>query len=107
MQVLTLTTKHNSQHFESTTLLLHKFQDLYFIIKRTSNFGVSTRWRVGMFVFSSRMDFLEMENRKLGKKVLHVSSQLAVLERRLQNRESADPAEVPTQFHSRQLYFLL
>lgn len=53
------------------------------------------------------MDFLEMENRKLEKKVLHVSSQLAVLERRLQNRESADPVEVPTQLHSRKLTAVL
>ncbi|XP_075881513.1 coiled-coil domain-containing protein 30 isoform X3 [Nelusetta ayraudi] len=40
-----------------------------------------------------RVDFLDMENRKLAKKVLHVSSQLAVLERRLQNRPSAKSAE--------------
>lgn len=63
-------------------------------------------WVVGFF-FSSRVDFLEMENRKLGKKVLHVSSQLAVLERRLQNRESADPTEVPTQLHFHKLTAVL
>nr|XP_046239326.1 coiled-coil domain-containing protein 30 isoform X2 [Scatophagus argus] len=42
-----------------------------------------------------RVDFLEMENKKLRNKLLHMSSQLAVLERSLQNRKSLHFATVP------------
>ncbi|XP_028261011.1 coiled-coil domain-containing protein 30 isoform X2 [Parambassis ranga] len=35
-----------------------------------------------------RVDFLEMENKKLGNKIFHMSNQLAVLQRRLQNMQS-------------------
>ncbi|XP_078104911.1 coiled-coil domain-containing protein 30 isoform X2 [Sander vitreus] len=35
-----------------------------------------------------RVDFLEMENKKLGNKILNMSKQLAVLERALQNMQS-------------------
>ncbi|CAJ1050534.1 coiled-coil domain-containing protein 30 isoform X1 [Xyrichtys novacula] len=35
-----------------------------------------------------RVDFLEIENRKLGNKLLHMSSQLAILERRSQNTQA-------------------
>ncbi|XP_028431192.1 coiled-coil domain-containing protein 30 isoform X3 [Perca flavescens] len=42
-----------------------------------------------------RVDFLEMENKKLGNKILHMSKQLAVLERGLQNMQSLHFAEVP------------
>ncbi|XP_067443090.1 coiled-coil domain-containing protein 30 isoform X3 [Thunnus thynnus] len=35
-----------------------------------------------------RVDFLEMENKKLGNKILHMSNQLAALERTLQNTQS-------------------
>ncbi|XP_041639016.1 coiled-coil domain-containing protein 30 isoform X2 [Cheilinus undulatus] len=35
-----------------------------------------------------RVDFLEMENKKLGNKILHMSTQLAVLERSLQNMQT-------------------
>ncbi|XP_029286623.1 coiled-coil domain-containing protein 30 isoform X10 [Cottoperca gobio] len=41
-----------------------------------------------------RVDFLEMENEKLGKKILHMSNQLAFLERSLQNMQSLHFAEV-------------
>ncbi|XP_039652615.1 coiled-coil domain-containing protein 30 isoform X2 [Perca fluviatilis] len=40
-----------------------------------------------------RVDFLEMENKKLGNKILHMSKQLAVLERGLQNMQSLHFAE--------------
>ncbi|XP_056220642.1 coiled-coil domain-containing protein 30 [Seriola aureovittata] len=40
-----------------------------------------------------RVDFLEMENKKLGNKILHMSNQLAVLERTLQNMQSLHFAE--------------
>ncbi|KAM9759055.1 uncharacterized protein ACNS7B_005851 isoform 1-T1 [Menidia menidia] len=40
-----------------------------------------------------RVDFLEMENRKLGNKILHMSNQIAVLERSLQNLQSQHFAE--------------
>ncbi|XP_037633075.1 coiled-coil domain-containing protein 30 isoform X2 [Sebastes umbrosus] len=40
-----------------------------------------------------RVDFLEMENKKLGNKILHMSHQLAVLERSLQNMQSLHFAE--------------
>ncbi|XP_070759212.1 coiled-coil domain-containing protein 30 [Enoplosus armatus] len=40
-----------------------------------------------------RVDFLEMENKKLGNKILHMSNQLAVLERSLQNLQSLHFAE--------------
>lgn len=46
-----------------------------------------------MFVLISRVDFLEMENKKLGNKILHMSKQLAVLERSLQNMQSLHLAE--------------
>ncbi|XP_027135426.1 coiled-coil domain-containing protein 30 isoform X2 [Larimichthys crocea] len=42
-----------------------------------------------------RVDFLELENKKLGNKILHMSNQLAVLERSLQNMQSLHFAEVP------------
>ncbi|XP_044073763.1 coiled-coil domain-containing protein 30 isoform X2 [Siniperca chuatsi] len=42
-----------------------------------------------------RVDFLEMENKKLGNKILHMSNQLAVLERSLQNMQSLHFADVP------------
>ncbi len=48
-----------------------------------------------MFVFMSRLDFLEMENKKLRNKVLHMSNQTAFLERSLQNMKSLHFAEVP------------
>ncbi|KAI9520957.1 hypothetical protein NQZ68_010658, partial [Dissostichus eleginoides] len=35
-----------------------------------------------------RVDFLEMENKKLGNRILHMTNQLAVLERSLQNMRS-------------------
>ncbi|KAG7244735.1 hypothetical protein INR49_029754 [Caranx melampygus] len=44
-------------------------------------------------LFKCRVDFLEMENKKLGNKILHMSSQLAVLERTLQNMQSFHFAE--------------
>ncbi|KAM6947903.1 coiled-coil domain-containing protein 30 [Lycodopsis pacificus] len=37
-----------------------------------------------------RVDFLEMENKKLGNKILHMSNQLAVLERTLQSLHFAE-----------------
>ncbi|XP_034387793.1 coiled-coil domain-containing protein 30 [Cyclopterus lumpus] len=40
-----------------------------------------------------RVDFLEMENKKLGNKILHMSNQIAVLERALQNMQSLHFAE--------------
>ncbi|XP_026204831.1 coiled-coil domain-containing protein 30 isoform X2 [Anabas testudineus] len=40
-----------------------------------------------------RVDFLEMENKKLGNKILHMCNQLAVLERTLQNMQSLHFAE--------------
>ncbi|XP_073324890.1 uncharacterized protein [Pagrus major] len=40
-----------------------------------------------------RVDFLEMENKKLGNKILYMSNQLAVLERSLQNKQSLHFAE--------------
>ncbi|XP_054472379.1 coiled-coil domain-containing protein 30 [Anoplopoma fimbria] len=40
-----------------------------------------------------RVDFLEMENKKLGNKILHMFNQLAVLERDLQNMQSLHFAE--------------
>ncbi|KAM9361304.1 coiled-coil domain-containing protein 30 [Symphorus nematophorus] len=40
-----------------------------------------------------RVDFLEMENKKLANKILHMSNQLAVLERSLQNMQSLHFAE--------------
>ncbi|XP_047437886.1 coiled-coil domain-containing protein 30 isoform X2 [Mugil cephalus] len=36
----------------------------------------------------SRVDFLEMENKKLGNKIFHMANQLATLERSLQNLQS-------------------
>lgn len=48
-----------------------------------------------MFVLILRVDFLEMENKKLGNKILHMADQLAVLERSLQNVQSLHFAEVP------------
>uniref|UniRef100_A0A8C9XMA4 Coiled-coil domain containing 30 n=1 Tax=Sander lucioperca TaxID=283035 RepID=A0A8C9XMA4_SANLU len=42
-----------------------------------------------------RVDFLEMENKKLRNKILNMSKQLAVLERALQNMQSFQFAEVP------------
>ncbi|XP_078104910.1 coiled-coil domain-containing protein 30 isoform X1 [Sander vitreus] len=42
-----------------------------------------------------RVDFLEMENKKLGNKILNMSKQLAVLERALQNMQSFQFPEVP------------
>lgn len=47
-----------------------------------------------MFVLILRVDFLETENKKLGNKLLHLSNQLAVLERTLQNMQSLQFAEV-------------
>lgn len=47
-----------------------------------------------MFVLILRVDFLEMENKKLGNKIVHTSNQLAVLERTLQNMQSLHFAEV-------------
>lgn len=44
----------------------------------------------------SRVEFLEMENKKLGSKILHATNQLTVLERRLQNRQSPHFTEVPS-----------
>ncbi|XP_030277470.1 coiled-coil domain-containing protein 30 [Sparus aurata] len=56
-----------------------------------------------------RVDFLEMENKKLGNKILHMSSQQAVLERSLQNMQSfhfaeelkkiSNPTQVLTSLH--------
>ncbi|XP_049893956.1 coiled-coil domain-containing protein 30 isoform X2 [Epinephelus moara] len=40
-----------------------------------------------------RVDFLEMENKKLGNRILHMSNQLAVVERSLQNMQSLHFAE--------------
>ncbi|XP_051270550.1 coiled-coil domain-containing protein 30 [Dicentrarchus labrax] len=40
-----------------------------------------------------RVDFLEMENKKLGNKIVHMSNQLAVLERSLQTMQSLHFAE--------------
>ncbi|KAL7407004.1 hypothetical protein ABVT39_001491 [Epinephelus coioides] len=40
-----------------------------------------------------RVDFLEMENKKLGNRILHMSNQLAVVERSLQNIQSLHFAE--------------
>ncbi|KAF3856173.1 hypothetical protein F7725_016896, partial [Dissostichus mawsoni] len=40
-----------------------------------------------------RVDFLEMENKKLGNRILHMTNQLAVLERSLQNMRSLHFAE--------------
>ncbi|XP_069546939.1 coiled-coil domain-containing protein 30 isoform X2 [Brachyistius frenatus] len=40
-----------------------------------------------------RVDFLEMENKKLGNKMFHMSNQLSVLERSLQNMQSLHLAE--------------
>ncbi|XP_071349975.1 coiled-coil domain-containing protein 30 [Trachinotus anak] len=40
-----------------------------------------------------RVDFLELENKKLGNKILHMSNQLAVVERTLQNTQSLHFAE--------------
>lgn len=47
-----------------------------------------------MFVLISRVDFLEMENKKLRNKILHMSNQLAVLEHTVQNMQSLHFAEV-------------
>ncbi|KAK9528838.1 hypothetical protein VZT92_012977 [Zoarces viviparus] len=44
-----------------------------------------------------RVDFLEMENKKLGNKILHMSNQLAVLERTLQSLHFAEDALDKTQ----------
>lgn len=41
-----------------------------------------------------------MENKKLGNKILHMSSQQAVLERSLQNMQSFHFAEVPAAIKS-------
>ncbi|CAM9298475.1 unnamed protein product [Lampetra planeri] len=41
-----------------------------------------------------RVDFLEMENKKLGDKILHMSHQLAALERTLHKVQSSQPTEV-------------
>ncbi|XP_036957048.1 coiled-coil domain-containing protein 30 isoform X2 [Acanthopagrus latus] len=56
-----------------------------------------------------RVDFLEMENKKLGNKILHMSSQQAILERSLQNMQSfhfaeelkkiSNPTQVLTSLH--------
>ncbi|XP_058487117.1 myosin-9 [Solea solea] len=40
-----------------------------------------------------RVDFLEVENKKLGNQIIHLCSQLAVLERRMQNMQSQHVAE--------------
>lgn len=47
-----------------------------------------------VLVFILRVDFLEMENKKLGNKILRMCNQLAVLERTLQNMQSLHFAEV-------------
>ncbi|KAM7402303.1 hypothetical protein PAMP_017551 [Pampus punctatissimus] len=45
------------------------------------------------YLSKCRVHFLEMENKKLGNKILHMSSQLAALERTLQNIQSLHFAE--------------
>ncbi|XP_029358778.1 coiled-coil domain-containing protein 30 isoform X2 [Echeneis naucrates] len=42
-----------------------------------------------------RVDFLEMENKKLGNKIVHMSNQLAVMERTLQSVQPLHLAEEP------------
>ncbi|AWP02611.1 putative coiled-coil domain-containing protein 30-like [Scophthalmus maximus] len=44
-------------------------------------------------VSKCRANFLEMENKKMGDKIIHISNQLAVLERTLQNTQSLHFAE--------------
>ncbi|GAA6235430.1 centrosomal protein of 135 kDa-like isoform X1 [Lates japonicus] len=52
-----------------------------------------------------RVDFLEMENKKLGNKILHMSHQLAVLERTLQNLQSLHFAEELKKLYNPQQIF--
>ncbi|XP_040890342.1 paramyosin isoform X2 [Toxotes jaculatrix] len=52
-----------------------------------------------------RVDFLEMENKKLGNKILHMSNQLSVLERALQNMQSLHFAEeLKKVYHPQQIF---
>ncbi|XP_040015432.1 coiled-coil domain-containing protein 30 [Xiphias gladius] len=52
-----------------------------------------------------RVDFLEMENKKLGNKIVHTSNQLAVLERTLQNMQSLHFAEELKKIYNPQQIF--
>lgn len=47
-----------------------------------------------MLVLLCRVDFLEMENEKLGDKLLYMCQQLAALERTLHSVQSSRPMEV-------------
>lgn len=47
-----------------------------------------------MFVLVLRVEFLEMENKKLGNQIFQMSNQLFVLERSLQNAQLLHFAEV-------------
>ncbi|XP_035488474.2 paramyosin isoform X2 [Scophthalmus maximus] len=53
-------------------------------------------------VSKCRANFLEMENKKMGDKIIHISNQLAVLERTLQNTQSLHFAEELKKMYSPQ-----
>ncbi|XP_069391708.1 coiled-coil domain-containing protein 30 isoform X2 [Paralichthys olivaceus] len=56
-------------------------------------------------LFKCRADFLEVENKKLGEKIIHMSNQLSVLERILQSQQSRHFAEEMKKIHHPQHIF--
>ncbi|XP_075997200.1 uncharacterized protein LOC142991090 isoform X2 [Genypterus blacodes] len=79
--VVSITVENEKLLFERRKLLQHLNEEEH--NKKDRNLTASL----------ARVDFLEMENKKLGNKILHLSNQLSVLERSLQNLHSLHFAE--------------
>ncbi|XP_075997202.1 coiled-coil domain-containing protein 30 isoform X4 [Genypterus blacodes] len=81
--VVSITVENEKLLFERRKLLQHLNEEEH--NKKDRNLTAS--------LARCRVDFLEMENKKLGNKILHLSNQLSVLERSLQNLHSLHFAE--------------
>ncbi|XP_018556141.1 paramyosin isoform X2 [Lates calcarifer] len=93
--VLSITTENEKLLVERTRLLEQLNEEEH--NKKDSNLTAA--------LSKCRVDFLEMENKKLGNKILHMSNQLAVLERTLQNLQSPHFAEELKKLYNPQQIF--